>query len=241
MRPEAHQLLGDVEPVGQKGQLLRQPRPRPPGGRRAARRPRSRSRSRSRTSRSGARAAIRSADASSRSSRCRSSAVSASPSRARIARHSAPALATTGSTSLQGTSAGSVRRRGENVGLPGHQLDRHLAAETQRDCSSRSRSATSRARSRSTVKPVSRVRATRSSGPAPTTWPRSKSRRSRSRSSPSRAVSSPGSLADRLKWRWLTVRISTRSRRPPPHPPRRRSPSCCTASRPPGSRNSLQT
>ena len=136
---EAHQLLGDVELVGEERQLLRQPllvdgpaieqlaAPRPGAGRAPARSAPVRGRPRL------------ARPASSRSSRCRSSPASTSPSLRRMARHSAAACATTGSTSVQPTSGALVPVGREDLRLAGHRSSEISPGSESAVCSSRSR------------------------------------------------------------------------------------------------------
>ena len=198
MGAEPHQLLGDVELVGQKRELLRQPclvhRPAVEQLATAAL-----SRSRSRTSRSGAR---------------RQSPWPTVPAgqpvpqlggqRLSLAGPHGPAFgsrpgATTRLDLAPGDLAGAVGVPEPNTS--GCRATSSIVTSPPRPsvaCSSRSRAATA-GPGRDRLRIRSRHRRSRSSAPGPTTCPRSKSRRSRSRSSPSNGLRSPGSLAERLK------------------------------------------
>src|ERR1041384_1593508 len=170
-----------------------------------------RSRSRSRTTRSGARALSPCASVRIRARRSPSSAASTAPSRRRASRHCLAASATTGSRSAHCAGPASVSAATKTSGCratssSGISPDNPAAA-----CSSRSRAVASRARSALTAIVPAGLAGGVAHRTWTATWPRSNSRRSRSRSSRSNPARSAGSLAARLKCRWLTERISTRS------------------------------
>src|ERR1051326_7937750 len=170
-----------------------------------------RSRSRSRTTRSGARALSPCASVRIRARRSPSSAASTAPSRRRASRHCLAASATTGSRSAHCAGPASVSAATKTSGCratssSGISPDNPAAA-----CSSRSRAVASRARSALTAIVPAGLAGGLAHRTWTATWPRSNSRRSRSRSSRSNPARSAGSLAARLKCRWLTERISTRS------------------------------
>src|ERR1051326_120703 len=170
-----------------------------------------RSRSRSRTTRSGARALSPCASVRIRARRSPSSAASTAPSRRRASRHCLAASATTGSRSAHCAGPASVSAATKTSGCratssSGISPDNPAAA-----CSSRSRAVASRARSALTAIVPAGLAGGLAHRTWTATWPRSNSRRSRSRSSRSNPARSAGSLAAKLKCRWLTERISTRS------------------------------